>query len=44
MAAWMTWEQAFRHAFQEAAATGRRYRVAKSRAVVGWWNTVQIPR
>jgi hypothetical protein len=43
MAAHMTWEQAFRHAHQQAALTGRRYRVFKSRAVVGWWNSYVIP-
>ncbi len=39
----MTWEQAFDYAFRQALITGRRYRVTKSRAVVGWWNTYLIP-
>lgn len=39
MAAWMTQQQAVRYASNEAAVTGYRFRVHKSRGVVGWWNT-----
>jgi hypothetical protein len=41
---WMTYEQALRYAVHEAAVTGRRYAIYKSRAVVGWWNVVQLPQ
>lgn len=39
--AWMTFEQAIHHAQREALMRGYRYRVYKSRSVVGWWNTVE---
>lgn len=38
----MTWEQAIAYAFAASRRDGCRYRVYKSRAVVGWWNVVQI--
>lgn len=38
----MTWEQAFIHAFESTKITGRRYRVFKSRGVIGWWQTIQL--
>lgn len=41
MSCWMTHEQALRYAAAEAAASGWRYRVYKTRSVVNWWNAVQ---
>jgi hypothetical protein len=40
MSAHMTFDQAISHALHNAAASGYRYRVYKSRNVVGWWNVV----
>jgi hypothetical protein len=40
--AWMTFEQAIGHALLEAEQTGYRYRVFKSRSVVGWWNAARL--
>ncbi len=38
----VTWQQAFDHAYEMARWTGHRYRVYKSRSVIGWWNTVMV--
>lgn len=37
----MTFKQAIDYAQKAATTRGYRYRVYKSRAVVGWWNTFE---